>query len=174
MPVVEATDVVDYIAEWAAFEADRAAGAGPADATPDQALDAGVHRVQEIVRAKLGGDTAFARAVEEGAARNGELTKRTRTRLQLALEEALEDPSDPGFAEALAEAIARIHAAGPHAYAAFTGKATAEEGGEAITGVEISHEDLPGARATAHDTGDAHATGQGSSANSGVRIKGRR
>jgi hypothetical protein len=68
----------------------------------DDALDAAMDRVHEVVVGKLGGDPALAR-LELEASESGQVSDRTRTRVQLALEEAVDE--DPQFAEALQAAV---------------------------------------------------------------------
>ncbi|MFF5303288.1 hypothetical protein ACFY5F_28340 [Streptomyces sp. NPDC013161] len=98
---------VGYLAAWAVRKAKRVAGR--ADAEIDLVLDAGMDRVHEVVAVRLDMDPALEQAMVEAASEQGEVTGRTRTRLQLALEEQTEQ--DPAFAKALQEAVANVQAA---------------------------------------------------------------
>ncbi|MFD4656320.1 hypothetical protein ACFWP2_11905 [Kitasatospora sp. NPDC058444] len=98
---------VGILFAWAARKAKRVAGR--ADAEVDQALDAGMDRLHEVVAARLGADPALELMVEEAESGLAEPTGRTRQRLQLALEEATE--SDPGFAGMLQTAVAEVREA---------------------------------------------------------------
>lgn len=98
---------VGYAIAWAVRKARRVAG--QADAEVDQVLDAGMGRVHEVIAARLGTDPALEQAMTEAVSGLQEVTGRTRTRLQLALEEQAEQ--DPAFARALQEAVASVQAA---------------------------------------------------------------
>ncbi|MFJ9635032.1 hypothetical protein ACIRU8_45805 [Streptomyces sp. NPDC101175] len=100
-----------YAIAWAVRKAKRVAGR--ADAEVDHVLDAGMDRVHEVVAARLGTDPALERVMAEAASEQGEVTGRTRTRLELALEEQAEQ--DPGFAALLEEAVAAVQAAASEA-----------------------------------------------------------
>jgi hypothetical protein len=91
---------VGFLIAWVARKAGRVGKR--ADAIVDDALQIGLDRVHEVVIGKLGGDPALRR-LEIEAAEPGEVTDRTRTRVQLALEDAVEQ--DPGFADLLQAAI---------------------------------------------------------------------
>ena len=91
--------VVGMLIAWVVAKARRAGDR--ADGVVDTAIDAAVDRVGELVRSKLGGDPAV-RTLEIEAA-SEQVTARSRTRVQLALEEAAE--GDPVFARELAEAV---------------------------------------------------------------------
>ncbi|WP_406436624.1 hypothetical protein OHB14_61865 [Streptomyces sp. NBC_01613] len=93
-----------YVFAWAVRKARRVAGR--ADAEVDQALDAGMDRLHEVVSARLGQDPALQRAVEEAGEERPALTERTRRRLSDALEDVAERDRD--FAQALQDALARI------------------------------------------------------------------
>jgi hypothetical protein len=99
---------VGYVFAWAVRKARRVAGA--ADEVVDQALDAGVERVHELVAERLGGERALARVEEEATAGSGELSQQSRQFLLLALEDAA--GSDAGFARALEQAVAAVQEAG--------------------------------------------------------------
>ncbi len=95
--------VVEQLFAWMSR---RAGGtAGRPDQGPDGVLDAAVERLHELVLRRLAGDTALVRLREEAAAR-GELTRRTRLRVELALEDAVE--RDGVFARALRAAEDRV------------------------------------------------------------------
>ncbi|MEV6010153.1 hypothetical protein AB0M29_25480 [Streptomyces sp. NPDC051976] len=99
---------VGYLIAWAVGKARRVAGR--VDAEVDAALDAGMDRLHEVVAARLGADPALEQAVTEAASGDPEaVSDRTRTRLNLALEEAAEQ--DPAFASALDEAVSSVRAA---------------------------------------------------------------
>ncbi|MFF9409822.1 hypothetical protein ACF1B0_30510 [Streptomyces anandii] len=95
--------VVGYLAAWAVRKGRRVAGR--ADQEVDQALDAGMDRLHEVVASKLGDDPALERMALEGQS-GQEPSERTRQRVQLALEDASDDDSD--FALALQAAIDRL------------------------------------------------------------------
>jgi hypothetical protein len=108
-----------------------------ADGVVDQALDAGVDRVGQLVQGKLAGDSAMDRLQVE-AAESGEVSQRTRQRVELALADAVEQ--DGSFAEELRAAVAAAQrAAGPavaaHGGVAVTGGVSATGSGVAIGGV---------------------------------------
>ncbi|MGW2464482.1 hypothetical protein ACWC2M_36710 [Streptomyces sp. NPDC001761] len=154
---------VGYLFAWLVRKARRVAG--PADAEVDRVLDAGVERLHQVVEGKLGADPALERAREEAQSGNGELSERTRRRLVDALDEAAERDTD--FAQAMAQALAAVQAAGPVDIARYTGAANASGGGSASTGV-VRPGGAGGGSATAEHTGDATADGTGSKASTGV------
>ncbi|MDT0321441.1 hypothetical protein [Streptomyces millisiae] len=82
--------------------------AGRAEARVEEALDAGVHRLGELITGKLGTDPALERAVEEAEAGLGEPSERTRRRLTDSLEDAVE--RDPAFATALERLLRQLQA----------------------------------------------------------------
>jgi len=91
---------VGYLARWAWRRARHAAGR--VEERVDAAVDAKMEKLYDAVAAKLGGDPAMAKlATEAGADLDAEpqLSERTRTRVDLALEDAVE--SDPAFGEQL-------------------------------------------------------------------------
>ncbi|MBM9506754.1 hypothetical protein [Actinacidiphila acididurans] len=108
-----------YLVAWVVGKARRVAGR--ADAEVDTVLDAGLDRLHEMVVARLGGDPALEQAVTQAAAGAQAVSDRTRRRLGLALEEAVEQ--DPAFASALQDAVAAVRAAaeaaGPRARAVY-------------------------------------------------------
>lgn len=98
--------VVGFLVAWAAGKAKRVAKR--ADGAVDEVLDAGVDRIQEIVTAKFDGDPALKQLRLE-AADKGEASSRTRARVQLALEEAVDQ--DLEFAEQLRVAVSQVDSA---------------------------------------------------------------
>ena len=124
-----------------------------------------MERVHGLVGVKLGADPALERAREEAASEQGELSERTRRRLVDALDEAAERDTD--FAQALAQAVAAVQAAGPVDIARYTGTANASGGGSASTGV-VRPGGAGSGSATAEHTGDATAEGADSRASTGV------
>lgn len=74
-----------------------------ADAEVDRSLDVGMSRVHELVSRKLGEEPALLRAEEERDAGRDSPSSRTRQRLELALEDAVEH--DAEFARALREIL---------------------------------------------------------------------
>lgn len=105
--MVGAELAVGYLFAWAVRKARRVAVR--ADAEADNALDAGMDRLHEVVVARLGQDPALERAAEEATSGLDEPTERTRRRLTDALEDAAE--RDALFAEALEQAVATVRAA---------------------------------------------------------------
>jgi len=95
---------VGYVFAWAVRKARRVAGR--ADEELDRGLDAGMDWLHELVSAKLGSDTALERTEQEAREGASELSERTRLRLRLALEDAVE--GDETFARALAEAVTTL------------------------------------------------------------------
>jgi hypothetical protein len=96
-----------YVIAWAVRKVRRVAGA--ADEAVDQALDAGVERVHDLVVGRLGGQRALEVVEEEAAAAGGEVSARSRQFLQLAIEDAA--AGDEVFAGVLQEAVAAVQAA---------------------------------------------------------------
>ncbi|GAA3623785.1 hypothetical protein GCM10022419_131810 [Nonomuraea rosea] len=78
--------------------------AGRADAEVDHALDSGMDRLHEVVRAKLGEDPALVRLEREAA--RGVESERSVQRVQLAIADAAED--DTTFAAQLEQAVAHL------------------------------------------------------------------
>jgi hypothetical protein len=99
--------VVGYVVAWVVRKVRRVAGA--ADEVVDQALDAGVERVHDLVAERLRGQRALAAVEEEAAAGGGEVLVRSRQFLQLAIEDAA--AGDAAFAAALDEAVAAVQVA---------------------------------------------------------------
>jgi hypothetical protein len=88
---------------WAIAKARRAGR--EADELVDDVIDTGMEKVHDVVLAKLGQDPALAK-LEIEAATSGDVTPRTRQRVELALADAVE--GDPGFADRLREAISGL------------------------------------------------------------------
>ncbi|WP_194924122.1 FxSxx-COOH system tetratricopeptide repeat protein [Catenulispora pinisilvae] len=109
--MVGAELVVGYLFAWLVGKGKRAAR--QADAQVDKALDAAVDRLggklHELVAGKLVGDTALARLDEEAGQGAIEPSARTRARVALAIEDALE--SDVSFGEAVEELVRRLQTA---------------------------------------------------------------
>lgn len=98
---------VGYVFAWAVRKVRRVAGA--ADEVVDQALDASVERVHQLVVERLGGERALARVEEEAAAGSAELSEQSRQFLLLALDDAA--GRDAVFAQALERAVAAVQEA---------------------------------------------------------------
>ncbi|MEV6742600.1 hypothetical protein AB0N14_39385 [Streptomyces sp. NPDC051104] len=96
--------VVGYLCAWGVRKARRVGER--ADGEVDRALDAGLDRLQDLVRQKLGEDTALHRLTEEAASGQGAPSNRTRQRVQLALEDAAEH--DAAFAADLEQAVQHL------------------------------------------------------------------
>jgi len=109
------------------------------DGKIDATLDEGLDKLHDVVARKLGKDPALA-VLEDEIAEAGEATTRTKARVRLALEEAVE--GNETFAAELAAAVREIQAA-PHApwtiagdhVVAVAGDVSATGGGIAIGGV---------------------------------------
>ncbi|MGW7529281.1 hypothetical protein [Streptomyces sp. NPDC054783] len=95
--------VVGYLAAWAVRKGHRVAGR--VDQEVDQALDAGMDRLHEVVASKLGGNPALERMSLE-AQSGQEPSEQARQRVKLALEDATDD--DPDFAQALQAAVDQL------------------------------------------------------------------
>lgn len=100
--------VVGMLITWAVRKARRVANG--VDKEVDTVLDAGLDKLHTVVAGKLGGDTALEKLRIE-AGDTGDVAKRTRERVQLALEDAADD--DPQFASALDAAVEDVRAAQP-------------------------------------------------------------
>jgi hypothetical protein len=96
--------VVGYVFAWAVRKARGVADR--ADKEVDRALDAGMNRLHELVSQKLGEDPALQKLIDEVEAEHAEPTERTRQRVQLALEDAVEQ--DPGFEESLDRTVKQL------------------------------------------------------------------
>jgi hypothetical protein len=95
------------------------------DGITDEAIDASAAKLHDLVMAKLGTDPALAKLAAE-AAETGDAGDRTKARVQLALEEAVEE--DAQFAAALETLV-------PAGGVTIAGNVTADHGGIAIGGV---------------------------------------
>jgi hypothetical protein len=99
----------------------------------DQAIDTGMDRLHQLVMHKLGVEPALAK-LETEVAQTGASTERTQQRVQLALEDAVED--DPAFGTQLQAIVDEIRAAQARA-----GHASAGDHGIAVAGdIEIHAE----------------------------------
>lgn len=98
--------VVGYLAAWAVRKVRRVRDR--ADEEVDQALDFGMDRLHQVIAGKLAADPALAK-LEAEASTVGEITVRTRRRLELAVEEAEAD--DPVFAQSLRDVLEQVIAA---------------------------------------------------------------
>ncbi|MFF4160673.1 hypothetical protein [Streptomyces sp. NPDC001678] len=92
---------VGYFAAWAFRKARRVAGA--ADAEVDRVLDAGMARVHDLVSVRLGEDSSVRQMAAEIEVGREEPTERTRRRVEMALEEAME--ADEDFADRLSRVV---------------------------------------------------------------------
>ncbi|HEU5029118.1 MAG TPA: hypothetical protein VFV01_29700 [Spirillospora sp.] len=102
--------VVACLTAWALRKAHRLAGR--ADAEVDSALDAAMDRLHEKVSRRLGEDPALRQL--ESEAGNGADSPRTRQRVALALEEAIDQDAEFGrVITALAEEISQRQMAKP-------------------------------------------------------------
>ena len=128
--------VLGYLAAWAWRKARRVAGR--ADTELDQALDAGMDRLHELVAGKLAGDPALGQLEAEAGAdlEVVSVRDRTRERVRLALEEAAE--TDPGFAARMAEILADVQTAEQRAGDGIStaGVRSAAVGGHAVVHAE--------------------------------------
>ncbi|MBM9510304.1 hypothetical protein [Actinacidiphila acididurans] len=89
---------------WAVRKARRVAGR--ADQEVDRTLDAAMDDLHDLVSRKLSEEPALRRLTEEAEAGRDQPSDRTQQRVQLALEDAVEQ--DPGFAEALEHAVGTL------------------------------------------------------------------
>jgi hypothetical protein len=94
---------VGFLVGWAVRKL-RRVGQG-VDAEVDRALDAGLDRLHDLVSGKLGADPALAKLTAE-VEQTGESSSRTQQRVQLALEDAVED--DHAFASELAVLVEHL------------------------------------------------------------------
>jgi len=106
--MVGAELVVGYVFAWLVGKGKRAALR--ADQQVDQAVDATVDLVSErlhaLVAGSLSGDASLERLTQEADQGTAEPSARTRTRVVLALEDAVEQ--DPDFAAALEDLVRRL------------------------------------------------------------------
>ena len=112
--------VVGFLIAWVVGKARRAGK--QFDGVADQMVDASAVRLRDVLLRKLGSDSAVQR-LELEAAESGEVSDRTRQRVTLALEDAVEQ--DTEFADELTAALAE---------AEKNGGLTATSGGTVIIG----------------------------------------
>lgn len=117
--------VIGALIAWAVAKARRAGKA--LDVIADDVVDAGAAKVRDVVLTKLGGDSSVQK-LETEVAETGEVSERTRKRVELALEDAVDD--DAQFAEALKTALSE---------ARTQGGAVASHGGIAVSGTAEAH-----------------------------------
>src|SRR2546425_7238874 len=101
--------------------------AGRVDAEVDRGLDAGIDKLHDLVSRKLGADPALHKLAEEAESGQEQLSDRTRQRVQLALEDAVEQ--DSGFARALEWAVEDLQAQTSNVAGVSAG-----DGGQAVGG----------------------------------------
>lgn len=104
--VIEAGVIAGYVIAWAVRKARRVGGR--LDAEADEAIDAGLDRLHEVVAAKLGGHPVLAE-VEEEAVAGGEVSELAQQQLELALTAAAR--KDEAFGQAVTELVARLQEA---------------------------------------------------------------
>ncbi|MFI6151274.1 hypothetical protein ACIBCA_01050 [Kitasatospora sp. NPDC051170] len=125
---------VGYVSAWKVRQAKRVAGR--ADEEVDRTLDAAMDELHGLVSRRLGADPALRRLSEE--AERDEIGDRTRQRVRLALEDAVEE--DPAFGEALRRAVEQVRTLDHDSRA--SGGVSAADGGLAVGGnlhVEADH-----------------------------------
>jgi hypothetical protein len=91
---------IGYLIAWASRKVGRAVRG--LDREVDHAMDQSLTRLHDLVSRKLGSDPGLAKLADE-AAKTGEATARTQTRVRLALEDAAENDED--FRRSLEAAI---------------------------------------------------------------------
>jgi hypothetical protein len=96
---------VGFLIAWVVRKAGRVGQR--VDTEVDQAMDAGLDRLHDLVAAKLGGDPALEKLRGE-ASESGEVGARTQARVRMALEEAVEQ--DPTFTAEFEAAVAQVQA----------------------------------------------------------------
>lgn len=116
---------VGYMFAWAVRKGRRVADR--TDAEVDRGLDAAMDQLHALVSRKLGADAAVQKLAEEAGTGQDELSDRTRRRVQLSLEDAVEQ--DPDFAEALQRAVLELRA-----LSRLGGGHSAGDGGQAVGG----------------------------------------
>lgn len=95
--------IIGFLISWVTRKAARLGSR--VDTKVDEAMDAGLDHLHDVVTGKLGDDPAL-RTLEQEAT-GGDVSGRTRQRVRLALEEAVD--TDPVFANALASATGRLN-----------------------------------------------------------------
>ncbi|MDS0137865.1 MULTISPECIES: hypothetical protein [unclassified Amycolatopsis] len=118
--------VIGALIAWAVAKARRAGKA--LDGIADDVVDAGAAKVRDVVLTKLGDDSSVQKLAAE-AAETGEVSERTRKRVELALEAAADD--DARFAEALKTALAEARP---------QGGVVASHGGIAVSSTAEAHD----------------------------------
>jgi hypothetical protein len=125
---------VGFLIAWAVGKARRAGR--QLDGVADQVVDAASARLRDVMLRKLGTDSAVQRLQVE-AAESATISDRTRDRVTLALEEAVEE--DREFAAELESAMADVEKSGVASAISYvtevSGTATAAGGGIAIGAV---------------------------------------
>ena len=126
--------VVGFLIAWAVGKARRIAAR--ANGLVDTVMDASVDRLARVVGDKLGTDASLEQLQIEASER-GEVSPRTSTRVELALEHAAEE--DAEFAERLRTALAEVQETQADGAAArgvtVTGGVHALHSGVAIGGI---------------------------------------
>ncbi|WP_410596215.1 hypothetical protein [Amycolatopsis sp. lyj-23] len=125
--------VLGALIAWAPAKARRAGKA--LDGIADEAVDAGAAKVRDVVLKKLDGDPSVRKLAAE-VAETGEVSERTRKRVELALEDAVDE--DRQFADALKTALAEARSSGTaasHGGVAVVGTAEARDHGIAFGAV---------------------------------------
>jgi hypothetical protein len=102
--VIEAGVVAGYVIAWAMRKARRVGGR--LDAETDEAIDAGLDRLHEVVAAKLGEHPVMEDLDDEAAAGAGHVSELTRQQLELALTAAAR--KDASFGQAVMELVTRL------------------------------------------------------------------
>lgn len=108
--VIEAGVVAGYMIAWAVQKARRIGGR--LDAETDEAVDAGLDRLHEVVVAKLGRHPVLDELDEEAgeaAAGSGQVSELTRQQVELALTAAAR--KDEAFGQAVTELVSRLREA---------------------------------------------------------------
>ncbi|WP_116206476.1 chromosome partitioning protein [Amycolatopsis circi] len=130
--------VLGALIAWAVGKARRAGKTldGVADEVVDAAAAKARAKVLELVLGKVGTDSAVAKLDEEVTA-SGQVSKLTRTRVELAVTAAGQD--DPDFAAALTAAVAEVERHGgvvaAHGGTVITGTAATSGSGDAFGAV---------------------------------------
>ncbi|HEV2779513.1 MAG TPA: hypothetical protein VGX25_08940 [Actinophytocola sp.] len=100
---------VGFLIAWFARKAGKAWKR--IDGLTDDAMDAGLDKLHDVVMSKLAGDSALQQ-LEAEATSTGEAGTRTQARVRLALEEAAEQ--DPTFAADLEAALTTLQVSAGH------------------------------------------------------------
>lgn len=105
--MVEIGLVVGYLAAWVLRKVKRATGR--LDAEVDAVMDVGLDRLHELVAGRFGTESALV-SLEAEVAESGEVSQRTRQRVEHVLAEEAE--RDELFARALAGVLGQLAEAG--------------------------------------------------------------